>query len=64
MNRTYIIVKNTERYGGVAPHLPNRMVCECTKEQAIALAEQLTNREAGCDYAFFVIDGNGEEVEY
>lgn len=52
---TWIILKNKDRYPGIAKDMPDCIQVFGTKEQAIALAVRLTNYEAGCDYAFYVL---------
>ena len=54
------IVKNTERYGKDLDRLmPSRISCDGTIEQARELAQRLSNWNAGCDYAYYVV-GDGE----
>ncbi len=65
MNDIWVIAKNTERYGSddhpFAADWPDRIVCFGTKEQAEKVARYLTNYQAGCDYAFYVVGGEGDE---
>jgi hypothetical protein len=59
----FTIHKQVERYPDICPELPVDFKVEgLTRDQALFLAECLTNRQAGCDYAFYAIDGNGEEI--
>jgi hypothetical protein len=54
----HVILKNTDRYPGIDPDMPSVIICNGTLTQAIKLAERLSNRNAGCDYAYYVV---GEE---
>lgn len=52
--RAYTIVKNEERYPGIAKRFPHDFaVVGLTLEQTVLLAEQMSNHETGCDYAFY-----------
>ena len=50
----WTIIKNVSRYPGIAPYHPDIIFCVGTLEQARQLAEDLSNYQAGCDYAFYV----------
>lgn len=58
----YIIVKNTDRYPGIGKGYPDEFLVEgLTAEQADLLAFQMSNHEAGCQYAFYVRGGDGDD---
>lgn len=61
--KRYTIIRNDERYSlgtNSREILPGKFVVEgLSYEQAQELAERLSNRHAGCDYAFY-IDGDPE----
>lgn len=51
---TYTIVKNSARYPGIGWEFPESFqVAGMSLHQAKILADSLTNREAGCDWAYF-----------
>lgn len=53
----FTIIKNTQRYPGIDPKMPNVILTTGTLEQAIELAERISNWNAGCDYAaYYVIE--------
>ena len=58
MIEVYTIIRNDERYSlneNSKEILPQKFtVGGLTFEQAQELAERLSNRHAGCDYAFYV----------
>ncbi len=59
---TWTIRKNIERYfPDFDRKMPNLITCEGTQEQAAELAERLTNWNAGCDYAYYVVGVDDED---
>lgn len=56
------IRKNSERYPGIAPEWPEEFeVAKLTMKQADELAYRLSNFYPGCDYAFYVVGGAGDD---
>ena len=59
----FTILKDLDRYQGLGKHFPDEIiVTKGTREQAIRLANYLTNYYAGCD-DFFSVEGV-DEVEH
>lgn len=52
-----LILRNYDRYPGDKPQYPKFILVEGTLEQAQLIAEILSNREAGCDYYWYVEEG-------
>lgn len=61
MNR-HTIIKNTDRYPGIDPKMPDLIGCIGTREQAEELARRLSNWNAGCDHSFYVDEGDDDEL--
>lgn len=58
---TFTIKKNTDRYGEIDRNLPDEFTVEgLTEKQADEIADRLTNRNAGCDYAWYVVGGEAD----
>lgn len=52
----HCIIKNTMRYGkDLDRKIPNFILCNGTLEQAEELADRLTNWNAGCDFAYYIV---------
>lgn len=53
----FTIVKNIERYGSLGDRFPESFQVEgLTLDQTILLAEQMSNHEAGCDFAYYCLE--------
>ncbi len=62
MSEVFMIRKNSKRYPGICRELPEYLlVSNVTAEQADFLAACLTNREPGCDWAFYREGGPADE---
>lgn len=57
----HVIIKNVNRYPEIDPLMPSVIICNGTLEQAKELAERLSNRNAGCDYCYYVIGTEDEQ---
>lgn len=60
---TFTIIRNKERYGSSgSDKLPDSFtVTGLSQIQADTLAQMISNHYPGCDYAFYVEGGDGDE---
>lgn len=59
---SYIIHKDDDRYPGIDRNMPKDFsAVGLTREQADWVAERLSNHNAGCDYSWYVPDGDTGE---